>query len=80
MAQLILERIVTADVVQVERLPTTSRGSSCFGRTGLVYLSMYSIIDECEPISEPGAVHLRSGGSEGVGSGNTSAASEVPPQ
>ena len=75
-----MERIVTnADVVQVERLPTTSRGSSGFGSTGLAYLSMDSIEDEGEPISVPGAVHPGTGGSEGTGSGSASAVSEVPP-
>ena len=51
-AQLILERIVTnAEVVQGERFPSTSRGSSGLGSTGLTYLSMDSNIDEDEPIS-----------------------------
>ena len=50
-AQLILERIVTADVVQVERLPTTSRGSSGFGSTDRTYLSM-DAIEDSEPNSE----------------------------
>ena len=44
-AQLILERIVNAKVVQVEQLPETSRGSSGFGSTDRTYLSM-DITDE----------------------------------
>ena len=40
-AQLILERIITnADVVQVESLPATTRGSQGFGSTGMAYLNM----------------------------------------
>ena len=39
-AQLILERIVTnSDVVQVERLPSPSRGSGGSGNVGLASLS-----------------------------------------
>ena len=80
-AQLILERIVTnAEVVQVERLPSTSRGSSGFGSTGLTYLSMDSNIDEDEPISVPCAVHRGAETAEGVGSGSADANPQVPLQ
>ena len=80
-AQLILERIVTnGEVVQVERFPSTSRGSSGFGSTGLTYLSMDSNIDEDEPISVPGAMHDGAETTEGVGSGSATANPQVPPQ
>ena len=80
-AQLILERIVTnVDVVQVEQLPTTSRGSSGFGSTDLTYLSMGPNLDEDEPISVPGATHDGAETADGVGSGSAVADSQVPPQ
>ena len=38
-AQLILERIVTPDVMEVEDLESTTRGSGGFGSTGIGVLS-----------------------------------------
>ena len=74
-AQLILERIVTDKVVQVERLPTpagntSGRGSSGFGSTGLTYLSMDHDTEE-EPISAPETTTADA-------DGNTAASSQVP--
>ena len=65
-AQLILERIVNAKVVQVEQLPETSRGSSGFGSTDRTYLSM-DITDE--PIQSS---------TEGGGGGSAAAAAREP--
>ena len=76
-AQLILERIVTDEVVQVERLPTGSgsaaaRGSSGFGSTDRTYLSMdHSTEDEPISVTET---------AEGMGSCNAAADHQVPPQ
>ena len=61
-AQLILERIITtADVVQVESLPATCRGSQGFGSTGMAYLSM-------EPDAEASSPAAGSEAAEGAGS------------
>ena len=66
-AQLILERhVITDEVVQVDKLPTTTRGSSGFGSTDLSYLS--TIYEDEEDELDTGA------GTIGDGAG-----SEVPP-
>ena len=74
-AQLILERIVTDEVVQVERLPAGSgsaaaRGSSGFGSTDRTYLSMNHSTED-EPISVTETT-------EGIGSGSATADHQVP--
>ena len=74
-AQLILERIVTDRVVQVERLPTASgntgaRGSSGFGSTDRTYLSMDHSLED-EPISTVETTRA-------TANGNTGAVGQVP--
>ena len=64
-AQLILERHVIDEVVQVDELPTTTRGSSGFGSTGIAYLSMDPSIEDEET-------------TEASANGNTGAAGQVP--
>ena len=66
-AQLILERHVIDEVVQVDELPTTTRGSSGFGSTGLSYLSTIYEDEEYELDTA------------GVGISGAGADSEVPP-
>ena len=74
-AQLILERIVTDEVVQVERLPAGSGsaaagGPSGFGNTDGTYLSM-DHADENEPISMTETT-------DGVGGGRAAADHQAP--
>ena len=65
-AQLILERHVIDEVVQVDELPTTTRGSSGFGSTDLSYLSTIYEDEEDELAT-------------GAGTIDDGAGSEVPP-
>ena len=66
-AQLILERHVIDEVVQVDELPDTTRGSSGFGSTDLSYLSTIYEDEEYELDTT------------GVGISGAGADSEVPP-